>query len=172
MPPGTKQKQVFSQHLYKDCLHDERKRPKKSKLARLVLLCWGLVSEEKRSPRARLQETPQSRCMWFFCRAALGDLSEGGAVPRSAMLSNSSSAWGFLGRPLRTSVVCFSTLTRNIRHRRGEKVVINVPSECGREGQPLPRCWRWLPLTPCSLLFLSLFLLLQSLRTRTPQLHL
>lgn len=26
-------------------------------------------------------------------------------------------------------VVCFSTLTRNIRHRRGEKVVINVPSK-------------------------------------------
>lgn len=25
--------------------------------------------------------------------------------------------------------VFFSTLTRNIRHRRGEKVVINVPSE-------------------------------------------
>lgn len=26
-------------------------------------------------------------------------------------------------------VVCFSTLTRNIRHRREEKVVINVPSK-------------------------------------------
>ena len=44
----AKQQQLFSEHLYKGCLHHERKRTRKSKLARLVLLCWGLVSEEKR----------------------------------------------------------------------------------------------------------------------------
>ena len=78
MPPGTKQKQVFSQHLYKDCLHDERKRPRKSKLARLVLLCWGLVSEEKRPrPTAKIitLETLAHVCPTFSQRQRPGGIA-------------------------------------------------------------------------------------------------
>lgn len=44
-------------------------------------------------------------------------------------------------------ILCYSTLTRNIRHRRGEKVVINVPSECGPEEGGRLRCVTALTLT-------------------------